>query len=109
MNRRRTPQRTTDDAAFPVRVMILVPERGFDRSLDAVFLWLNREIGRGEYALHAGGRRLPDASAFYFRTTQDAHRFKEAFSGLVLDDRTTSSSYQSPSLPFGRRGGGGKC
>jgi hypothetical protein len=42
--------------------------------------------------------------AFYFRTTDDARRFTASFPDLVLDDRTTCSTYRSPTFPFGRRG-----
>jgi hypothetical protein len=104
MNRRPTPQSQIDDAAFPVRVMILVPERGFERVLDSMRQWLDREIGGGDYAHHGSGRRLPDASAFYFRTPEQSRRFIAAFPNLVLDDRTTCTSYRSPKFPFGRRG-----
>jgi hypothetical protein len=103
MNWRPIPQSKIDDAAFPVRVMILVPERGFERALDALRQWLDREVGRGDYAHHGSGRRLPDASAFYFRTAEEAQRFIAAFPNLVLDDRTTCLSYRSPQFPFGRR------
>ena len=105
MTRRPIPQSKIDDAAFPVRVMVRVPERGFERALDAIYHWLDREIGRGDYAHHGSGRRLPDASAFYFRTAEQARRFIAAFPKLVLDDRTTCSSYRSPHFPFGRRDG----
>jgi hypothetical protein len=105
MNRRPIPQSKIDDAAFPVRVMVRVPERGFERALDAMYQWLDREIGRGDYAHHGSGRRLPDAWALYFRTTEEAQRFIAAFPSLVLDDRTTCKSYRSPQFPFGSRRG----
>ncbi len=73
MNWRPIPQSKIDDA-FPVRVMVRVPERGFERALDAMYRWLDREIGRGDYAHDGSGRRLPDASAFYFRTTEQTQK-----------------------------------
>jgi hypothetical protein len=104
VNRRSTPQKTIDDRAFPVRVVITVPERGFERQYDAMSAWLVGEVGRGNFAHHGSGRRLPDASAFYFRTTEDAHRFRAAFPNLVLNDRTTCSTYNSPYVSVLKRG-----
>ncbi len=88
MVQRTPPQSKSDDSAFPVRVLIAVPERGFQLRLGDMNNWLDREVGRGNYAHHGSGRRLPDASAFYFRTTEAAFRFTEAFPDLALDDRS---------------------
>lgn len=103
MIRRPTPQSKIDDDAFPVRVMVVVPERGFERILDAMRQWLDREIGRGAYAQHGSGRRLPDASAFDFRTAEEAQCFIAASPNLVPDDRTLC--YCSPHFLICRRGG----
>ena len=42
--------------AFPVRVHVLVPERGFENLLRDMHRWLDAEIGRGSYADHARAR-----------------------------------------------------
>ena len=47
MDRRSPPQKRTDDHAFPVRVRILVPERGFENLLLDMHRWLDASVGRG--------------------------------------------------------------
>lgn len=112
MTRRSTPQHVTDEKAFPVRLFILVPLEGFGPLLglspDAIHPWLDREIGRGNYAVHAGGRvavqsGLRDKTAFYFRHPDHAARFLAAFPQLELADGTTSITYKSPMVQSGRR------
>lgn len=110
MSRRSTPQREIDERAFPVRLRILVPEMGFGRLYgdhpDSIHAWLDREVGRADYAQHSGGRsgdRNRDQTAFYFRHPLAAARFLEAFPMLEIADGTASPSYTSPALPFGRR------
>ncbi|HYN27991.1 MAG TPA: SOS response-associated peptidase, partial [Burkholderiales bacterium] len=100
---RTPPQSKTDDVAFPVRVRVLVPAGGYGNLLNEMHAWLDRRIGRGEYAHHGGLTQLSDASAYYFRTVEDLARFAEAFPMLVLADDTDSPSYRSPHLPLGRR------
>lgn len=46
MTRRSTLQAKIDDSAFPVRVLICVPEMGFGRRSDALHEWLATWIGR---------------------------------------------------------------
>jgi hypothetical protein len=100
MCRRSPPQNAIDDRAFPVRVKVLVPERGFENLL-AIGRWLETELGRGNYAQHAAAT-IADAAAWYFRTVDDARAFVAAFPSLVLADGTDYPTYQSPHLPFGR-------
>ena len=45
MDRRSPPQKRTDDHAFPVRVKVLVPERGFENLLLDMHHWLDAETG----------------------------------------------------------------
>ena len=42
MERRSPPQKRIDDHAFPVRVKVLVPERGFENLLLDMRHWLER-------------------------------------------------------------------
>ena len=102
MCRRSPPQKAIDDRAFPVRVKVLVPERGFENLLLSMDRWLEAELGRGNYAQHATATTLADAAAWYFRTVDDARAFVAAFPALVLADGTDYPTYQSPHLPFGR-------
>ena len=81
LTRRSTPQKRIDDDAFPVRVKVLVPECGFDRRMPEMYAWLDREVGRGDYALHGGSTvgLARNVAAFYFRAAEPAHRFVAAF------------------------------
>ena len=81
LTRRSTPQKRIDDDTFPVRVKVLVPECGFDRRMPDLCAWLDREVGRGDYALHAGSTvgLARNVAAFYFRAADPAHRFTAAF------------------------------
>ena len=48
------------------------------------------------------GRGPRDATAWYFRTVEEAQAFVAAFPMLELADGTELPTYQSPYLPFGR-------
>jgi hypothetical protein len=63
MERRSPPQKRIDDHAFPVRVKVLVPERGFENLLLDMHRWLDAEVGRGSYAEHGVRTVLMDATA----------------------------------------------
>ena len=102
MDRRSPPQKRTDDHAFPVRVRVLVPERGFENLLLDMHHWLDAAVGRGSYAVHGAGAGLTHATAWYFRTVEEAQAFVTKFPMLVLADGTELPTYQSPNLPFGR-------
>jgi putative SOS response-associated peptidase YedK len=85
-----------------VRVKVLVPERGFENLLLDMHRWLDAEVGRGSYAAHGARGGLTDATAWYFRTVEEAQAFVARFPMLVLADGTELPTYQSPYLPFGR-------
>jgi len=102
MTRRSQPQAKIDDAAFPVRLLVLVPRHGFGNSLNEMVSWLRLNIGDGEFALHPGASTLDLSSAFYFRCVADADRFLTAHPAIVLADGTMSASYRSPLFMFGR-------
>src|SRR4028119_2043944 len=55
MPHRSIPQRSLDDAAFPVRVKLRVPEEGFGASLISMLRWLREELGEGNFARHGAG------------------------------------------------------
>lgn len=114
MTRRSPPQVQTDDRHFPLRLYILVPRDGFGAlydpsNADAIFAWLDRELGRGNYAWHSGGKfwgpngEPRDRVAAYFRHPEDALSLLRAYPSLEIADGTVSATYSSPSLPFGRR------
>ena len=109
MSQRSTPQAKIDDRAFPIRMFVAVPEDGFGRLLgpgeDSIHAWLDREVGRGDYAIHGGARGsgMRDRVAVYLRTAGAAVRFLATFPQLELVDGTMSATYHSPTFPFGRR------
>ncbi|WP_313137760.1 SOS response-associated peptidase [Paracoccus jeotgali] len=103
MTRRSIPQSRLDDQAFPVRVLICVPELGFGSLGDDVRRWLEARLGRSQYAWHGGGRSgTRDRVALYFRAAEAAHACLTAFPQLELADGTCLPGYTSPYLPFGR-------
>lgn len=104
MSRRSTPQCKIDEAAFPVRILVEVPETGFGRKLTEMSAWLSTHIGRGNYANHSGARRfvrasVADTATFYFRDARLAADFVETFN-LQLADGTTCPTYSSPMMPL---------
>jgi len=114
VTRRSPPQAQTDDRHFPLRLYLLVPREGFGMlyapsNPDGIYAWLDRELGRGNYAWHSGGQaggangELRDRVAAYFRHPEDALSFLRAYPSLEIADGTVSSTYSSPALPFGRR------
>lgn len=107
MVRRSTPQHKIDDAAFPIRVKVYAPDRGyggFGNLLNDMVFWLQDNLPKGDFAqYHGRSRGVRESTGFYFRTLEDARRFLDAFPALELADDTTSPSYTSPVLPFGRR------
>ncbi|GLK42743.1 hypothetical protein GCM10017612_06600 [Novosphingobium resinovorum] len=107
MVRRSTPQQKIDDAAFPIRVKVFAPNRGyggFGNLLNDMIYWLQDNLPGGDFAQYYGrSLGVRATTGFYLRSLEDAHRFLDAFPPLELADDTTSSSYSSPVLPFGRK------
>ena len=104
MSLRSTPQRTTDDAAFPIRLKVRVPPSGSGFLLTDMHLWLTSEVGPGSFAHHSGGTLGGGVTALYFRRAEDLVRLLEAFPILAPADSTTSRAYTSPLFPSGRPG-----
>jgi hypothetical protein len=102
MERRSPPQKRIDDHAFPVRVKVGVPGRGFENLLLDIHRWLDVKVGRGNYATHGAAAAGGDATAWYFRTVEEAQAFVARFPMLELADSTELPTYRSPHLPFGR-------
>ncbi|MEO0498966.1 MAG: hypothetical protein AAF205_00215 [Pseudomonadota bacterium] len=96
MVRRSTPQKKIDDGAFPIRVCLFVPEKGFGRDGDRAHAWLRDNLGWMEFAWHAAGGFPQDSVGLYFRRLADAQAFLDAFPHFELADTTRSSSYTSP-------------
>ena len=102
MTRRSTPQKKIDDAAFPVRVRVVVPGFGFGPDLIAMCRWLSTEIGDADCAMHGASEAGKNACAFHFRDLVGARAFMAAFPALELADGTNAPTYHSPAVPFGR-------
>lgn len=105
MVRRSTPQAKIDERAFPVRIFLPVPPRGFGTMLNDMHRWLGEHTGRGNYALHGAGTlsSFPDSVAIYVRHPRDAVALLDAFPSLTLADGTERPGYTSPTFPFGRK------
>ena len=97
MVRRTTPQKKTDEAAFPVRIRFAIPPRGFGMRLDDLHRWLRTEIGCGEYAVHSSPAMAMDAIGVYLRDAECAQALIGAFPDFVLADALDSRAYSSPS------------
>lgn len=88
MTRRTSPPKRQDEANFPVKVKITVPEGGFGNQLNDIHTWLAENLPRSDYAYHADGRNgAGQVTAYYFRETGVASRFIDALS-LKLADGT---------------------
>lgn len=102
MTRRSTPQAKTDDRAFPVRLIIRVPQGGFGHLLNDAHRWLDTAAGRPNYAWHGGGATTGrHVCAVYFRCPSLAAAFLDAIPGLELADGTCEPWYTSPNRPPG--------
>ena len=82
MVRRSVPAKKIDDIAFPIRVKVKVPERGFGLRIDLYYAWLQSNLSARQWAHHPVG----GASGFYFRSLQTAERFLATFPELELAD-----------------------
>ncbi len=96
MSRRTTPQKKTDERAFPVRVRFEVPGNGLGLRLGDLHRWLNREIGAGFFAVHSSPGLGTDALAVYLCDAEGARELVTAFPDFQLADGTQSPSYYSP-------------
>ena len=51
MVRRSVPAKAIDDIAFPIRVKVKVPERGFGARIDLYHAWLQSNLSAGDKGL----------------------------------------------------------
>ena len=99
MPHRSFPQNLLDEAAFPIRVKLHVPEGGFGTFLIAMLRWLREELGEGNFARHEADTLEGEALAIYFHRIEDALEFLLNFPEVSLADGTMSRMYRSPRLP----------
>ena len=95
---RSIPQNLLDDAAFPIRVKLRVPEEGFGTFLIAILQWLREELGEGNFARYEADTIDGEALALHFRRIEDALEFLAAFPEVSLADGTRSRRYRSQPL-----------
>lgn len=96
MVRRSTPQAQVDELHFPIRVHFVVPEHGL-RDSASMYEWLNKRVGRMNYAWHGGGYHLcKQRIALYFRAPDALVGFMAAFPHLALADAIDAETYTSP-------------
>ncbi len=96
MVRRYTPIAKTNDAAFPVRVKLRIPQCGLGVRLDDAHRWLSCEVGTGNYAVHPAPSVGGNAMAVRFLNLEGARHFLAGFPDLKLADGTLSPAYSSP-------------
>ncbi|WP_454798606.1 hypothetical protein [Novosphingobium lindaniclasticum] len=95
MVRRSTPQWKVDELAFPVRILFYEKDIAVVNYM-RIHEWLMAHMRRGDYAEHGGPGQGSMTVAYYFRTTEDAHRFRSAFADIELADGTARDTYNSP-------------
>ena len=107
MSRRSSPQRITDEQAFPVRVILRGLPGGFAAALGPgrdPHRWMQEHIGPGEMALYGWHTvYCPDGFALFARSCGDAAKFLAAFPEFEIADGTVMEIYNSPHITNGRR------
>lgn len=88
-------QARRDDLAFPVRVKVRVPPNGLGRALDEMNQWLKENTGAFDHASHNQPGFACSTAAFYFRDTETALAFTQAFPNAELADGLASPAYRS--------------
>ena len=98
MVRRSESQFKINDRAFPIRVKFVVPPGGM-RTLEvgiSIHEWLQRELDHLAWAWGPAHSIARQATAYYFRSLDDAQRFVAAFPQLELADGVKSPVYTTP-------------
>lgn len=103
MVRRSESQFKINDRAFPIRVKFVVPPGGM-RTMEvgiSVHEWLRRELEHLAWAWGPVHSIAGQATAYYFRSLNDAQRFVAAFPQLELADGVRSPFYTAPGKSLG--------
>lgn len=73
--------------------MLFVPANGLGKLISLMVQWLEREVGRANYAWHSAGiGAARERVALYFRQPADVLAFQSAFPMLELADETLSNA-----------------
>lgn len=76
-----------------------VPPGGFGKEMSSMDNWLDREVGRGNYAWHGGGASFGrDCVVIYFRSSFAVASFLDAWPQLEIADGVSSVTYTSLSV-----------
>ena len=86
MSRHTSPNKKRIDDAFPIRIKIKIPANGLGNLVGEIHVWLHENLGTGRYSNQSTTGVYCQATAYYFRTLQDAQTFLEAFPALELAD-----------------------
>lgn len=90
MSRHTSPNKRRIDDAFPIRVKIKIPSGGLGNQLSEIHAWIRDNLG-SERCQNLSTRGVYcQATAFYFRTMEDAESFLAAFPELALADGVTN-------------------
>ena len=65
--RSRSPKKKLDEARFPIRVRVAVPEEGLGNLLDELVRWLDLEAGCGNWAENSDTLPRQDAMSIYLK------------------------------------------
>lgn len=103
MARRSTSQFKIDDLAYPIRVKFIVPSGGLQQLDISPQTWLEENLEHLAWAWGPAQTIGGQATAYYFRTLEDAQRFIAAFPQLEMADAIAAGLYSSPSKSAGTR------
>jgi len=78
-----------------VQVKVAVPQGGFGQAIHEPLIWLQNNLGSGNYAQHGAPTLGGSAVAFYFRDVVAAQAFMKALPDLILADRAESIACSS--------------
>lgn len=86
MSRHTSPNKRRVDDAFPIRVKIKIPPGGLGNVVSDIHRWINEHLGPERCQTYSTRGVYCQATAFYFRSMEDAGAFLAAFPLLELAD-----------------------
>ena len=86
MSSHTSPYKRPVDDAFPARAIIKMRSAGLGNLYGEMQVWLRDNLGADRVAHQPTRGNYYKATAYYFRTLEDAERFLDAFPVLELAD-----------------------
>jgi hypothetical protein len=86
MSRHTSPNRKRIDDAYPLRMKIVVPPNGLGNLISDITVWLRENMEADRCVQQSTTGVYCNATAFYFRSLDDAQAFLAAFPMLELAD-----------------------